>query len=115
MIAGRLTMRAHVERDQATAKDGWGQPVAPDFQPLAVLNCFAWSPSAREIADGDKSGQIEDVRAMFAIGADIAEHDELSAITKADGETVLFPGRLKVEGPVQFKHNHLEAALRRVG
>lgn len=114
MIGGRLTMRAHVERDQAVAKDGWGQPDAPDYAPVGVLRCFAWSPSARELADGDKSGQIEDVRAMFALGADIAENDELSAITKADGVTVLFAGRLRVEGPVQHKHNHLEAALRSV-
>ncbi|WP_034157922.1 hypothetical protein [Sphingomonas sp. ERG5] len=115
MIAGRLTMRAQVERDQAVAKDAWGQAVAPDFQPHGdPLACFAWSPSARELIDGSKSAQIEDVRAMFALGADIAEADELSAITSRAG-VVLFPGRLKVEGPVQFKHTHLEAALRSIG
>lgn len=115
MIGRRLTMRALVERNQATDKDAWSQPVAEDFVSIgAPLPCFAWSPSAREIVDGDKSGQVEDVRALFALGADIAERDELSAITSAKG-VVLFPGRLRVEGPVQFKHNHLEAALRRVG
>jgi hypothetical protein len=115
VIAGRLTMRAQVERDQATGKDAWGQPVAPDFQPIGdPLPCFAWTPSARDLVDGSKSAQIEDVRAMFALGADIAEHDQLSAITSRAG-AVLFAGRLKVEGPVQFKHNHLEVALVRFG
>lgn len=115
MIAGRLTMRAQVERNVATGKDAWNQPVAPAFEPVGdPLACFAWSPSAREQTDSDKSAQVEDVRAMFAIGADIVEHDELASITNRAG-TVLFPGRLRVEGPVQFKHNHVEVALRRVG
>ena len=111
---GRLTMRAHVERDAATATDGWGQPVAPDFQPIGVLPCFAWSPAAREFADGDTAAQLLDARALFARGADLRADDELAQITDRRG-VVLFPGRLKVEGPVQFKHTHLEAALRRVG
>lgn len=115
MIAGRLTMRAQVERNQVTGTDAWNQPVAAAFAPIGEpLPCFAWTPDAREIRDGDKSAVIEDVRAMFAIGADIAEADEIAEITDRNG-TVLFAGRLRVDGPVQFKHNHLEAALRRVG
>jgi hypothetical protein len=30
MIAGRLTMRAAIERNQATAADAWNAPTAPD-------------------------------------------------------------------------------------
>jgi len=115
MIAGRLTMLALLERNQATGTDVYNQPVARDFQPHGdPLACFAWSPSARAQVDSDKSAQLEDVRAMFAIGADVLEHDELSAITSRQG-AVLFPGRLRVDGPVQFKHTHLEASLKRVG
>ncbi|WEK00598.1 MAG: hypothetical protein P0Y59_02585 [Candidatus Sphingomonas phytovorans] len=115
MIAARLTMRAQVERNQAVATDTWGQPVAADFQPIgAPLACFAWSPNASVLIDGSKTAQIEGVRAMFALGADVAENDQLVAITDRQG-AVLFPGRLKVEGPVQFKHNHLEADLVRIG
>lgn len=57
---------------------------------------------------------IEEVRVMFALGADVRDQDEISAVTNKVGET-LFAGRLRVDGPVQFKHNHLEAALKRVG
>ncbi len=114
MIAGRLTMRAHVERDQATATDSWGQPVAAAFAPIAVVKCFAWSPSGREIADGDKSAQLLDMRAMFALGADVREDDEIARITDRRG-AVITAGRLKVDGPVQHKHTHLEANLRRIG
>ncbi|ADZ70115.1 hypothetical protein [Polymorphum gilvum] len=114
MISGRLTMRAAVERNQASGTDAWGNPVAPDFQAIGTLNCFVWSTSSREITDGEKTAMIEDIRALFPLGADIAEDDEIAAVTDRRG-TVIVPGRLKVEGPVQHKHSHLEAALKRIG
>lgn len=115
MIAGRLTMRAQVERDQTTAKGSWGSREAPDFQPQGdPLPCFVWSVSSRELVDGQKTAMLEDLRGMFALGADLQEGDELVSVTDRAG-TVQHYGRLKVEGPVQFKHNHLEAALRRIG
>ena len=114
MIAGRLTMRAQVERDQAVAKDSWGQAVVPDFVPVGdPLPCFVWSNASRELVDDEKSAMVEDLRGMFALGADIAERDELVSVTDRAG-AVQHYGRLKVAGPVQFKHNHLEAALRRI-
>ena len=114
MIAGRLTMRALIERNQANGKDGWGNPVAPSFQPLTTLKCFAWSNVSREVVDGDKTAMVEDMRALFALSADIREDDEISAVTDARG-TIIIPGRLRVEGPVQRKHTHREAALKRIG
>ena len=113
MIAGRLTMRAAVERDQATGTDAWNNPVAPDYQPVGTLHCFIWSNASRELVDGQKTAMIEDVRGLFALGANLAEGDEIASVTDRAG-TVLIAGRLKVEGPVQFKHTHLEAALRRI-
>lgn len=113
MIGQRLTMRALVERNVATGNDNWGQPVAPDFQPYAELPCFAYTPSTREIIDGDKVATSQDVRIMLHIGADIEDSDEIAAITDKAGN-VLFAGRYRVDGPVQFKHNHLEAPLRKV-
>lgn len=115
MIAGRLTMRAAVERDQAVAVDDWGGKVAPDFQSIGdPLPCFIWSNSSRELVDGSKTAMIEDMRALFALGADIAEGDEIASVTDRAG-TEIIPGRLKVEGPVQRKHTHLECALQRIG
>ncbi|WPJ68012.1 head-to-tail stopper [Sinorhizobium phage StopSmel] len=114
MIAGRLTMRALVERNHAMGKDGWGNPVAPSFQPLSTLKCFVWSNTSREVVDGDKTAMVEDMRAFFALSADIREYDEISAVTDAKGATII-AGRLRVEGPVQRKHTHLEAALKRIG
>lgn len=114
MISGRLTMRALVERNVAAGKDGWGNPLPPDFQPLATLKCFAWSNTSREIVDGEKTALIEDMRALLALTADIRADDEISAITDARGN-VIIAGRLRVEGPVQRKHTHLEVALKRIG
>lgn len=113
-IAGRLTMRARLERDGASGTDSWGQPLPPAFGPVGPpLACFVWSNSARELVDGRKTAMIEDMRALFALGADVREGDEIAAVTDRSG-AVIVPGRLKVEGPVQRKHTHQEAALRRI-
>lgn len=114
MIASRLTHRATIERNTATGTDTWGQPVAPVFTALGVLPCFAWSRVSREITDGDKTGLVEDLRALFALSSDIREGDEIASITDRAGR-VIIPGRLRIEGPVQHKHTHKEAALRRIG
>lgn len=115
MISGRLIHRADVERNVATGEDGWGGAPAPDFQPLhSGLACFAWSKQSRELVDGNKTAMIEDLRLMVALGTDLKEGDEITAISDRAGNVVI-DGRLKIEGPVQFKHNHLEAALQRIG
>lgn len=115
MIAGRLTMRAAIERNQAVGTDAWNNPVAPDFQSTGdLLACFVWSNQSRRQFDDTKTVEVEDMRAMFAIGADIRTNDEITAVTDRQGNA-LIPGRLRVDGPVQFKHTHLECALQRLG
>lgn len=114
MIAGRLTMRAHVQRNAATGTDGWNGPAAPDWQPLTVLPCFAWTPSSRDVVDGRKNVVAQDVRMMIAVGGDLREGDRIEKIANPAG-VVLFAGPLRVEGAVEFKHNHMEAALVRAG
>jgi hypothetical protein len=115
MIAARLTMRALVERNVATGTNPHGGPALPDFQQLhAALPCFVYSNSSRELADGQKTAMIEDLRAMVSLSADIREGDEIAQVRDRSG-TVIIAGRLKVEGPVQFKHLHRELALQRIG
>ena len=107
-------MRAHVERAAPTGRDRWQQPTKSAFAPVTTLRCFIWSNTSREIVDGDKTAMVEDVRGLFAMGADLNEGDEIAQVTDRRGAIVV-PGRLRVEGPVQSKHTHLEAALRRIG
>jgi hypothetical protein len=115
VIAGRLIHRARVERNTATGKDAWGGPNAPAFTVLHnALECFVYSQSSREVIDGTKTANVEDLRIMVALGADFQAGDEITAVSDRLG-TVIIPGRLQVEGPVQFKHNHHEAALQRIG
>ena len=115
MIAGRLTMRAAVERNQATGTDAWGAPVGAQFASIGEpVACFIWSKQSRELVDGSKTALIEDVRGLFALGADLQAGDEIASVTDRKG-TVLIAGRLKVEGKPQFKHTHIEAALQRIG
>lgn len=114
MISGRLTMRANVERNQASAKDSWGSPVAPVYASIgAALPCFVYSNKASTVSDGDKTALFEELRAMFALGADLVANDEIASVTDRRGIEII-PGRLRVMGPVQRKHTHVEAALRRI-
>lgn len=115
MISGRLTMRALVERNVTVATDTWSQPGTPEFQSIgAPLRCFVYSNSAQELIDGQKIAEVEQLRAMFALGADVRPDDEISSVTDRQGVEII-PGRLQVLGPVQRKHTHLECALRRIG
>lgn len=123
MIGQRLTMRAYLERDIARSgalgSDSWGGPTTPDWQGLgAPLPCFVWSGREAAVLDGGKVAMLGDMRALFALGADIAEGDEICSVTDRRGVEImrlgLNGGRLRIEGEVQFKHTHLECALQRV-
>lgn len=114
MIAGRLTMLARVERNTATGTDSWGNPVAPAFTVLHnALPCFVYSKTARDLKDGAKTAEIEDLRIMVGRDADLQAGDQITTVMDRLGRE-LIPGRLSVEGPVQFKHTHREAALQRI-
>lgn len=114
MISGRLTMRALIERDGATATDGWGGPVEPAYASIgAPVACFVWSTSASQSIDGSKTAEIENFHALFALGTDVRPGDLITSITDRRG-TEIIPGRLLVEPPVQRKHTHLEAGMRRI-
>lgn len=115
MIGRRLTMRAHVERNVATGKGNWGGTVAPNLQPLGVLRCFAWAPKVGvDIVAGQKVAVKQDVRLLIALGADLSPDDRIAKITNAKGDIILFRGPLRIEGEIDFKHNHGEVALVRV-
>ena len=105
-------MRALVERDTASGTDAHGHPVAPDFTTLATLPCFVWSKQRRDVVDGSKTAMIEDLRALFPLGADVVAGDEISRINDRRG-TQLLAGRFQIE-TTQRKHDHIEAALGRV-
>jgi hypothetical protein len=115
MIGARLTMRALLERKPVGTNDSWGQPAPADAVSTgAPLPCFVYSSATQQIEDGQKIAPIEDLRIMFALDADVRDDDEIASVTDRSGVTII-SGRLKVIGPVQFKHTHREAALRRIG
>lgn len=115
MIAGRLTMRAQIERATATGADGWNGPEPGAFAALGdPVACFVWSDTITQVIDGQKQAQIEVTRALFALGTDVQPGDRLASVKDRKG-AVLIAGPLVVEGPVQFKHTHFQATLRRVG
>lgn len=114
MIAGRLTMRAAIERNQATGSDAWNAPAAPVFVSIGEpVACFIWSAQVADIVDGGKNAETETYRALFALDAPILPRDVITTVTNRSGVEVL-PGRIEVIGPVQRKHTHLECNLRRI-
>lgn len=113
MIGQRLTMIAHIERNSVTGKDAWNMPLPGVFQPHAEVPCFAYSKSGRDVVDGKKNVVVQDTRMMFALGIDVRENDQVAKITDRKGN-ILIRGPLRIEGAVEFKHNHQEAALVRV-
>src|SRR3546814_11489030 len=86
MIGRRLTMRAHVERNVGPpGKDAWNMPLAPDYQPHAVVPCFAWVPRpGADLVDGQKVAIRQDVRMMVALGIDLKAGDQVAQIRSAE-------------------------------
>lgn len=107
-------MRAVMQRNSATGTDARGHSVPKAWAANGTLRCFVWSNASREAVDGAKTAMVEDMRGLFALGADIDEGDRIASVTDVKGN-VLIPGPMEVDGPVQRKHTHLEAALKRVG
>lgn len=108
-----MNMRADVERNVETGTDAYGHSLPPNFQPHTTLSCWVWSTSRREVIDGSKTVAVEDLRAMFPLGSDVDEEDEIAVVRDGKGN-VIYSSRMKI-GPPQYKHNHLEATLERVG
>lgn len=112
MSRGRMTMRAAVERDGATGADDWGGAPAPGFAALGTYPCFVWARSARHVADGRKDAAVEEWRAMFPLGTDIREGDEIAGVTDRRGNEII-AGRFRIGTPLR-KARHVEAALEKV-
>src|SRR3546814_13370875 len=109
MIGRRLTMRAHVERNVGPpGKDAWNMPLAPDYQPHAVVPCFAWVPRpGADLVDGQKVAIRQDVRMMVALGIDLKAGDQVAQITDTRG-TGLHRGPLRIAGKLEFQHTPQE-------
>lgn len=113
-----MTMRAAIERNTATGTDQWGNPVAPSFASIgAPIPCFVSSSSRRqavgEMTDGKKTIVVEDLRAIFPLGSDVQNGDEIVSVTDRQG-TTLINGRLRIDGTPERRHRHLEASLERI-
>lgn len=106
-------MRAALERNTASGTDDYNLPVASELEPLGLVPCFVWSKDSGLVVDGSKTIQVEDLRGMFPLSADVRAGDEIAQVTDRQG-TVLIPGRLKIRPPVQYKHDHAEASLERI-
>lgn len=109
----QMTMRALVERNTASGSDDYGQPITPAYTVHGTFACRAWSEADRNLADGSKLALIEQIKAIFPRGADVAEGDEISAIQDRLGAEV-FAGRMRID-TMQKRRGHKVASLEVIG
>ena len=114
----RMIRRAVLERDVSVGADDYGNPPAPTWQALAApLPCYVWSQHKKAVVANHAPGQpgvvlVEDLRALFPLGADVRQGDRVSQFTDRLGN-VIVSGPLLVE-TLQRRPDHQLAMLRRL-
>lgn len=102
-------MRAEIERNSATAIDGYGQLVKAAWASLAVVPCHVWSSRRSKVDDNNKVVMIEVIIGMFPKNADVTEEDRIVSVKNRLGD-VLFSGPLSI-GTLSRRSRHKEAVL----
>lgn len=110
----RMTMRADIERNVETGVDIHNNPLEPRYETVAEnVSCFVWSKSSMVNFPGDRTANVERLRAGFSLDEDIRAEDRIIRITNKTGTRVLYEN-LRVEPNPQFKHRHFEVDLKRI-
>ena len=86
----KMVMRAAVERDGASGTDSFGHPNAASWATsIAALACWVWTPSEREVIDGEKTATLGSHKMIVPRGTDITEDDRITAITDRRAATII--------------------------
>lgn len=100
--------RATVERDAAAGRDGWNNPLPPDFQVHeAEQPCDFWVATEELVTGPNVNAAIERSRMLIPKTADLVIGDEISSVRDQDGTTIS-PGRLKVVADLRMEPTHRE-------
>ena len=86
--------------------------MSPDWQPLAVVPCRAWTNAGRELVDADRTAVVVDRRVSVPLATDVTEADRVANVTDRTG-AIVFEGPMNVEAVLRFD-DHLELSLERV-
>ncbi len=114
MARASMRHRAIIERNAEQGVDPDGHPLPAIWEPYLTLACRAYTKVRKEVIDGDKTAQIEDIKALFSLNDndDLSEDYRITNITDRQG-AVLFSGPLDIIS-VQRRSNHFEASLDRI-
>lgn len=108
-----MTMRAVVERDQASGRSPYNTPAKPDWQVLhTALPCRLWVHLTNEVPEDHRAARVEDVRCIVPLKSDIRRGDRIVRVEDRRGQ-VLFVGPFDVEDSIR-RPDHLELLLRRL-
>lgn len=115
LVSSRIGLRHRctIERDaNAATEDAWGNPQAPNWQPLATdVPCRAIADSGREPVDADRTVVVVDLRLLLPLGTDVTERDRISAVSERGAEYLDAPFGIEA---VLRRRTHLELHLVRI-
>lgn len=111
----RMTMRAIVQYNTASATDDFGQPVEATWATTSdsAAPCWAWHKMIREVEGPDKLINIQTVRMMARSENGITLDHRILRIEDRLGK-ILFLGPFKVDGDPERRRDHYEYTLRAV-
>lgn len=90
-----MSMRATIERNNATGTNPWGQPTREVLvEQVATVPCRAWSKTKRDVDDADKDAVISGIAVLVPAGTSILKHDRLTIRDRRD--VVQFDGPVYV-------------------
>jgi hypothetical protein len=112
MMRSLMRHRAVTERDAQTQITAYGHRAAPDWQPVGVIPCYAYSFARKLLADGAKEITLEDLRIAFPLRADVRDGDRVVRVTDRLYNT-LIDGPMIVKN-LQRRPDHQEAMVERV-
>jgi hypothetical protein len=105
--------RCTIQRDDnAGTDDGWGNPLAPDWQDHETdVPCRVVVDAGREPVDHDRTVTLVDMRLLLPLDTDVTERDRVSSVIERGAE--YHEGPLGIEAVLR-RRTHLELVLRRI-
>lgn len=111
LLANRLAYLCTIERNaNSGSPDPWGNPVAPDWEPILIDQpCVLWTTAGREVvSDTTTVVVVEDMRLLLPAATDVTAADRVVSVT--------YRGGMVQDGPLGIRavlvhRDHIELVL----
>jgi len=107
-IRSRMTMRAVIERNQASA-DAYGHPGPPNWQIIApAVPCYVWLRQAGTVVGAERTVTVDAPTMVVPLDTDITAADRVRNVADRLGKELF--GMLHVDAVLK-RRDHLEVRL----